>query len=274
MVSELLDQLGLFVGDRLQVDHESTFFLDLNEQLLHRVNASWDHPLPFLDFLDVEDAVTMTTAALAADLRSGRAREFLGGSRWAGKASFESFDKPWGWKDPRTVFSLPIWLRLFPQARIVCIIRNGIDVAKSLMVREQKLLKLRMQRFDGRMAKRSLRTYLDRAGYKGSVRCLKLAGGFDLWAEYVQQAEKHLAAISNPIHTLLYEDMLADPRRHLPELARFCQLETGDGVIENAIKKIDGSRALAFTSDPTAAAFFEQVKNTPWMVKYGYDRRA
>jgi hypothetical protein len=30
MVSELLDQLGLFVGRELQDDHESTYFLDLN----------------------------------------------------------------------------------------------------------------------------------------------------------------------------------------------------------------------------------------------------
>jgi hypothetical protein len=273
MVSELLDQVGLFVGAKLQDDHESTYFLDINDELLGRVNASWDHPLPFLDFLNCDDGVKMTTDALGADLCSSAVRQFLGGSRWTGKPSFQGFEKPWGWKDPRTVVTLPIWLKLFPAAKLVYIIRNGVDVAKSLMVREKKLLKLRRERFDERMTRRSTRTFLDRAGYKGSVRCLSLTGGFSLWEEYVRQAEHNLKGVSNPIHTLLYEDMLADPRKHLPELAAFCELDAPPAVIEKAIGQIDGSRSLAFATDPAAASFFESIRNTEWMKRYGYDRR-
>src|SRR5450755_898226 len=77
MVSELLDQLGLFVGRELQDDHESTFFLDLNEQMMNRVSATWDHPSPFQDFLACEEAVRMTAEALAADLSSRRIKNFL-----------------------------------------------------------------------------------------------------------------------------------------------------------------------------------------------------
>src|SRR5580698_4580077 len=93
MVSELLDELGLFVGKELQDDHESTFFLDLNDQIMSRVSAAWDNPKPILDFLACEEAVRMTAAALAADLSSRRIKAFLG------KGSLETFDKPWGWKD-------------------------------------------------------------------------------------------------------------------------------------------------------------------------------
>ena len=149
MVSELLDQLGLFVGKELQDDHESTYFLDLNDIILSRVNAAWDHPLPLLDFFKSDEAVRMTAEALAADVSSRQIKKFLG------KGSLEKFDKPWGWKDPRTVFTLPLWLKMFPDSRLVYIVRNGIDVAKSLMVRERKLLKLRTERFDKRMSKRS-----------------------------------------------------------------------------------------------------------------------
>jgi hypothetical protein len=272
MVSELLDQLGLFVGSTLQDDHESTYFLDINDELLRRVSASWDQPMPFLDFLKYDDAVKMTADALAADLSSPAIRAYFGGSRWRGKASFETFEKPWGWKDPRTVFTLPVWLKLFPGAKLVYIIRNGVDVAKSLMVREKKLLKLRRERFDDRMNRRSTRTFLDRAGYKGSVRCLTLDGGFSLWEEYVRQADASLRGLTNPIHTLLYEDMLADPRKHLPELAAFCELEVNTSVVEKAVGKIDGSRSMAFAGDAEAWAFFHRIKSTEWMAKFGYDQ--
>jgi len=264
MISERLDQLGLFVGRELQDDHESTFFLDLNDQIMARVSAAWDYPKPILDFLACDEAVRMTAAALAADLSSRRIRTFMG------REMLDAFDKPWGWKDPRTVFTLPLWLRLFPGARLVYIVRNGIDVAKSLMVRERKLLSLRSQRFDDRMKKFSLRSCLERAGYKGSPRCLSLAGGFDLWEEYVQRADENLRGLPNPTLTMRYEDVLSDPKTHLPELARFCELETTADAIAKAAKQIDGSRALAFTSDPESAAFYETVKENPWMKKFGY----
>jgi hypothetical protein len=264
MISELLDELGLFVGRELQDDHESTFFLDLNDQIMARVSAAWDYPKPVLDFLACDEAVRMTAAALSADLSSRRIRTFLG------RGSLDAFDEPWGWKDPRTVFTLPLWLRLFPDARLVYIVRNGIDVAKSLMVRERKLLALRSKRFDERMKKLSLRSALERAGYKGSPRCLHLAGGFDLWAEYVQQADETLRGLSNPTLTMRYEDVLSDPKKHLPELAQFCELDATPEAIATAAKQIDGTRALAFTSDPASAAFYETVKENPWMKKFGY----
>src|SRR5581483_11820570 len=105
MISELLDQLGLFVGRQLQDDHESTFFLDLNDQIMNRVSAAWDWPAPILDFLECDEAMRMTAEALAADLQTRRIKSFLH------RGSLESFDKPWGWKDPRTVFTLPLWLK-------------------------------------------------------------------------------------------------------------------------------------------------------------------
>jgi hypothetical protein len=266
MVSELLDELGLFVGKELQDDHESTYFLDLNEQLFARVGAAWDRPLPMLDFLACDEAVRMTTAALTADLSSRRVRPFLGR-----RTSLAAFDRPWGWKDPRTILTLPLWLRLFPDARLVYIIRNGVDVAKSLMVRERKLLATRVERFDARMCKRSMRSALDRAAYKGSPRCLTLQGSFDLWAEYVAAAEGHLDGVPNPVHRVRYEDVLREPTLHLPNLARFCGLDDTSHRIAKAAAQIDGSRAMAFATDPTTATFYREVRHDPWMARYGYD---
>ena len=59
---------------------------------------------------------------------------FLGWKRYLAYRSLERFDQPWGWKDPRNVFTLPLWLRVFPEAKIIYIVRNGVDVAASLLV--------------------------------------------------------------------------------------------------------------------------------------------
>jgi hypothetical protein len=44
----------------------------------------------------------------------------------------------WGWKDPRNSITLPVWLKLFPDARVIHIVRNGVDVAESLYRRQQR----------------------------------------------------------------------------------------------------------------------------------------
>src|SRR5262249_54549623 len=159
------------------------------------------------------DAVDMTSKALAADLSSRRIAEFFGSTGlFASRPTLESFNRPWGWKDPRTIFTLPIWLRLFPEAKLIYILRNGVDVASSLMVRERKLQKKGEERFKSRLSKRSSsRSALERAGYKGSPRCLSLEGSFGLWREYLEEGERQLAGLKNSIHTVRYEDILAHP---------------------------------------------------------------
>jgi hypothetical protein len=47
------------------------------------------------------------------------------------RAEFSDHDI-WGWKDPRTVHTLPFWQRLLPPMRYVVCIRNPADVARSL----------------------------------------------------------------------------------------------------------------------------------------------
>src|ERR1700709_599256 len=57
MIARLLDQLGLFQGNELQEDHESVWFLDINDMLLKRVNGAWDNPGPIKLFLQNPPAV-------------------------------------------------------------------------------------------------------------------------------------------------------------------------------------------------------------------------
>jgi hypothetical protein len=274
MLAGLLAELGLFLGARLQDDHEAVYFLEANDRLLRNVNASWDNPSPFLHFLASPQAVQLSVRCLRGDVLSGPVRRFLGLRRYVKYRNVASIDGPWGWKDPRNVFTLPLWLQLFPEARIVNIVRNGIDVAASLRAREQRMLEWRTAQFERRLGRRpAARSRLQRAAYRGSARCLTLPGGFALWEEYVARAEQVLAQIPNERMTLVYERFLAEPLPLLQSLASFCRL--GDATpqrLSAAASTVNVTRSSAFLRDSELAAFYQQVRTTPWMERYGYDR--
>lgn len=271
MIARLLDELGLFQGSELQEDHESTWFLGINDLLLERVNAAWDNPSPIRGFLQNPAAFDLTARCLETDFSSKLTRDFLGRRRAMKFKSLLCYDKPWGWKDPRTIFTLPLWLRLFPGAKLLYIVRNGVDVAKSLQTRELRELDRRIAEFAGKKPAGN-RSKLQRAGFKGSARCLTVEGGFSLWEEYVAEAERALTQTANPRLVIRYEDFLADPASHLPRLAQFCGIESSADVVTQAVAKIkvDPARANAFTADPVLARFHARVRASRWMSHYGY----
>jgi hypothetical protein len=270
LVAELLDALGLFQGHELQEDHESTYFLDLNDTFLRRIGTAWDNPAPARGFLEDPAALDLTTRCLAAELTSKGLKRFLGLKRYLQVRALERFDRPWGWKDPRTVFTLPAWLRLFPGAKLVYIVRNGVDVAASLRVREVRELKRRADEFGRKVKQLNKHSVLERAGFKGSARCLTLAGGFGLWAEYVAEAERQLAAVPNERLVVNYEQFLADPASQLPGLAAFCGLAPSVADMAKVVATVNAGRGNAFLKDPELRAFYDGVRGTEWMAKYGY----
>ena len=273
LIARLLDELGLFQGNELQEDHESVYFLEVNDLLLRRIGASWDNPAPARDFLKDPKALELTAKCVRADLLSKQVTGYLGLKRYLKYGSPEKLDVPWGWKDPRTVFSLALWLKLFPAAKLVYIVRNGVDVASSLRVREQRELARRIEEYEAKAKKIAGHSMLERAGFKGSARCLTLAGGFSLWEDYVAEAEAALAAVPNERIVISYERFLANPRDQnegLAALAAFCGLEATPGAIDKALTQVNPGRARAFLSNPELSAFYQTVKASPWMTKYGY----
>ena len=146
-------------------------------------------------------------------------------------------------------------------------------MAGSLRVREKRELARRVGEFDAKARQLTSHSMLERAGFKGSARCLALDGGFSLWEEYVAEAEAALAAGANERTVVNYERFLADP--HDPEeglaaLARFCGLEATGAAVDKALAQINAGRSRAFLSDPELLAFYRRVKATPWMKHYGY----
>lgn len=266
MVSGLLRDMGLFVGSDLfdDIHNESKYFLETNEELLRRIGGFWDRVDNIKYFLENDDLCEMTAKCLDADINSSKIKKFAGKYK-----TIKSIDRPWGWKDPRTMVTASLWFRLFPNAKIVYIARNGIDVASSLKVREIKNLEKRKIKYAKKFKNSlSLHSKLESSGYKGSARCLSLEGGFSLWEDYVEFAERTISEMKNERIIIKYEDILKEPVKYLKELADFCGLS--QDRVEELAGTIKPGRGSAYLNDPELKEFYDTVKDTKWMKEYGY----
>jgi len=254
MLGRLLEDLGMFFGTQKDENNEALFFQDLNEWLLSQCGGRWDYPAPFNEyFWRNDDVAKWTDIYLRNLLASPRSIQFLGLRRFL-SGRMNGLNGPWGWKDPRNTFTLPIWLRIYPNAKVVSIERNGVDVAQSLFAREIKVLKEAPDFY--RRYRAIFFLHPRRAGFAHSPRCLSLDDAFSLWQEYTTQADAVTANLPQErVLTLRYEEVLADPVKWLTRTAAFCDMDASSAQIEQTVKSIRADRAQAYESNPELKRF-------------------
>lgn len=270
MLSRFLRTLGLFVGHKLNENHEAVFFRRINAWFLRLGGASWDAPEDIHYLLQQQEVRTLAREYARCLLDSPRSMQYLGLRNYMRFRSLFRLTLPWGWKDPRTTYTLPIWLELFPDAKVVHVYRNGVDVANSLRTRSQRQIEgfrqwLSANRFRHRYRERSFPEIVT------SIRCLDLQEGFLLWQKYTDRVEEHLATLAPARRlTVRYESFLKEPETHLTTLCDFCELEVAPEAITELATQVDTSRRKAFERHPDLRDFYESVKHAPQMVRYGY----
>jgi hypothetical protein len=126
----------------------------------------------------------------------------------------------WGWKDPRTTLFCREWLTIFPEARVLHVVRHPLDAAMSLKDRELR------GRCDGTTPIAEL----------GELqRCVEIV------AEYVRCAAE-MEQLGPRYKEVRFEDVQSSPRKHLADIAAFCGLDPSEAQIEAAASTIDGGR--------------------------------
>lgn len=145
LVAGMLGSLGVYVGPEFATPSdgdlitaaragrqsgyaEAAAFFRLNELLLRASRASWSRVDPLLQRRN--QTAWSQCAELALRLQTGRSllRDFL-------QPLPENYRGAWGWKDPRNSLTLPLWLKLFPEARIIHVVRDTEAVVRSLYQR-------------------------------------------------------------------------------------------------------------------------------------------
>ena len=255
--------------DQLVSTGESRFFLDLNEELLLKTEANWYRPDPFLRRIDQLRQSHTTMESLRAACLSRRSKQFLEARRWRKYGSI--FDQPchWGWKDSQNCLTFPLWLRVFPKARIVFIVRNGVDVSESLVGRERRI---RSRNWFGR-ARYYLRSMTSRHPSANSLSGFSHPEGFGLWKRYCESALGAVGKLdSRQLLTLRFEDLIRSPKHHLRSLVEFVGLDLNPADIDAAAEKIIPGKGWTFVSSPALLEFYRSRNNEPLMIRFSYDQ--
>lgn len=179
LVTRMLNLLGLYLGpqehlfiepaeDNSKGHWEHREIVKLNDLILEQLGGAWEQPPPLVSGWDTSPTL---------DSVKQQCRRLI-------QADFGNSDF-WGWKDPRTCLTLPVWQQLLPAMQYVLCVRNPMDVAQSLQFRNG----------------------------------LSIKHGSDLWFSHVSSALHHTATL--PRHIVFYEDVMNDWPSELARLASF-----------------------------------------------------
>ncbi|MFQ5738307.1 MAG: sulfotransferase [Acidobacteriota bacterium] len=259
MLTRLLEALGLFVGKHGNSNYEARFFETINSWVVRQSGGHWDYPQPVHFLLENQEARTQTVDYIRFLLSTPRVLSFFGWRNYLRYRSPFKLDFPWGWKDPHNTLTLPLWLDVFPDARVLHIWRHGVDVARSLRVLgPARMPRTWSKRIYYRM--KPLHWFRPKRGnFVWSVRCASLEGGFSLWEEYISEARQHIRNLGERAMEIKYEDFLAEPQKALRSLARFCDLTVSEGATARLAQQVERERAYAYQGDPELRAFADCV---------------
>jgi hypothetical protein len=272
MLLRMLQALGLFVGE-IGDNDEARFFFRIDQWLLSQSGASWDNPEPIRYLLQNSKVRPMIADYMARYLLdSPRVISFLGWKRFLQHRTVARLPMPWGWKCPLSTYTLPLWLDIFPSAKVVHIYRHGVDVASSLRERARRNLK-RTTRQDLYYQARFLHWFRPKTGgFMGGMRCATLEGGFSLWEEYLAEAHRHMQALGERATEVRYEDLLCEPVKILEHLAGFCGLSTRRENLDGAIAQMKKDRAYAHRASGDLESFALRVADRLSAWKYYEDQ--
>jgi hypothetical protein len=267
LLVRLLESLGLFAGHSKEGNQESRFFLGLNQWIMSETNAAWDNPYCFR-FLNsyLHDRMT---AFLEGILASKDRINFLGPGLASRYPDIRNLDIPWGWKDPRNTFTIDVWNSIFPNAKVIHISRNPVDVAVSLKIREEN----RKKAIDRIIAENGINTVIERGlKIQTSVRVENLNEGIKLWFEYTDKALTLHHRFRENLLTVRYEDLLEHPLEQLQSITDFSGLAASRTAIETTLKQLNPARKYAFLESSDLVNLYNAIRDQPVMHELGYNK--
>ena len=113
---------------------EATCFRLLNEEIMAQAGADWFYIEPFLRQRDEATFKQKSLNKMRRATHTKLKREFL-------DQMPTNFQGQWGWKDPRNSLTLPYWLELFPNAKILHVRRSYENIVESLIRRSKAVTK-------------------------------------------------------------------------------------------------------------------------------------
>jgi hypothetical protein len=271
LLSELLKQMGIFMGADWEDNKESKFFLEINEWLLKQAGVCWQEPKSFV-YVSADFKKLM--AEIILNHFKTRSRfNYLGQQK--SYKSITDIDFPWGWKDPRNTFTREVWKEIFPDAKLIHLYRHPVDVIRSLVKRENDFLSTLNISIESRTGlKKKYMGYRlpEKRLFFHSFRTVNIQGAFDMWKEYVEQALTINENNPQKILHVCYEDLVEDMERVLTTISSFLEIPLTSQTLEKLKKAINPGRHYAYLESIEYKSYYDKIKNDPLVVKLGYHK--
>ena len=262
LVSRLLDKSGILMGKDLQSDHESKFFIGLNKWVYENAGADWARPAAVAELVAFEPAREKVEQYLRARVSSSASRKYSGQPHSNG---LFDLDCPWGWKDPRNGPALPFWTSIWPEMRIIHVVRHGVDVAASLHTRSKRNWSEDVNRFERWLPFFGWRS--NKPPIRRGQRAATLSHALDFWAEQMAIEQTVLEGREN-ILAIRYEDLLTDSEPILRQILEHISVPADPELLNHLEGMVDSSRAYAYRGDDKLTDFAEQ--NSQTLQRFGY----
>ena len=265
LLVKVLEELGVFMGNDLEENNESIFFNNMNEWLLKQAGASWYSPESFNYISD--DFKSIMVDILKNRLKGIHQKKYLGKNA----SSIGEISSAWGWKDPRNTFTIDVWKELFPDAKIIHIYRNPVDVVSSLVKREMNEVPLIENKTRTGIKKKVYGLKLpSKRLMHHKFKCTNKDGAYSLWKEYTNKALSISLTDKMCVKHIAYEDLIENPKLIIKQLIEFCNLDINTKADSGILKMIDKSRKYAFLNNSEYLSFYESIKNDDLLSKLNY----
>jgi hypothetical protein len=220
IVARLLTRCGVYLGGTwVDENHESIFFTRANRAMLGEgpyllYDYGWTAPKSDA-FIQARRGHAERAARRPEAFFSGRGSETV-----------------WGWKDPRNSLTLPVWLSIYPNAKVLHVLRDGRAAALSLADRDD----------------------------------LDPSFALALWGHYAERAERALAGLPQSRRaTVRFEDLTASPAAVVEELCRFAGVPV-PGDLDAVASLVKRERGTEWLIDGRVSALSEH----PLLARFGY----
>jgi hypothetical protein len=242
LLTRMLTAMGLYMGANLNDSEDSLDMAELVEHIVLR------HAPDYAGlFADGDPALETLAIAAAAEHLRGRPA----GARW-------------GWKLCETGHALPVIARLFPEAQVIHLVRDGRDVAFSPFVAPKHAYWRKIYFGAGNL--RSWRGLpMTQRAYRKHGPMFNAAR----WANSVTLGRAHGAMLGERYREVRYEDLVADPAAAGARIAAFLGLPAPAPAADAVA--VNPGRVGKWRSLPPAETGAVLQLLGPTLAAFGYD---
>lgn len=264
MLSRHLQMLGINMGVSLDSNEESYAIKRINQFIFRQINASWDHVTPFSNLYSSKEHMKSIEQMTRSLIWPRLYLNHIGILKTIKSIWIENIK--WGWKDPRNTFTLVFWKSIFPDAKVIHIYRNPIDVSLSLISREKD--------YGARINynSKSRAFMMLRHGGLGlsNVNLLNINNCLRLWEQYVTQALVYQSIYHDSYLSICFEDYILDSGSMLNKLIEFLDVNPDNKLLSRIEDKLDPSKCYKYVQSEEGMNLYSTYRDNVLFEKLGY----